>query len=384
MPEKLDASDWGDNLDDSDSRDWGEFLAGPDDDVFEDARLARIDDSDCFEIEGTYGQNCVDLDSLDTGALIGRIAELESELRAANILSNIAFEHALKHQNLNLLREMLESGFDPDTRRHNNRTALMRAAYYNDPELAALLLEFGADPLKTDVDGDSATRTALKNDNEVERLIVKSVMEADVSWRLTCDTSSMIAPEQETDISEVPGETIWFPKLYLLIKHGFTELFKQAIVVGHDVFGVYHAPNDSQAARYECLDSSTYFRNNFRDELMSAVITYGRTEIGEILVAERARRLATPDERLSSLFPSDLETLREANNLHKVWLATEGKLPAVKAREKAIDNIYTIRDPNDPDDFFEDDPDYSPEVVAKDTNRDSWENDDDTPYSHNI
>jgi len=102
------------------------------------------------------------------------IKSLEAQLESQQINTVWLFEQVLRERNIKVLRELLDRGFDPDTRRNDcfNRTALMRAAAYNDVELAKLLLKYGANPYERDEDGDTPIFIALREENDVAHLFV--------------------------------------------------------------------------------------------------------------------------------------------------------------------------------------------------------------------
>lgn len=74
---------------------------------------------------------------------------------------------------IEICRQLLEAGADPDAQQHGGYTALMSAAMHGNQELVRLLLEHGADPAIESDDGKNAAAFA----REKEHVAVAELLE---------------------------------------------------------------------------------------------------------------------------------------------------------------------------------------------------------------
>ena len=326
MSTPIDDTDWSDSLDDAEPGEWETFLAGPNDNQFDES-VDRLADS-------SFSHNYDDEPEVTLEPLEQRITELQQHIEILSLYvgaSRAAFEYALQNSDLVLVRKMLESGFNPDTRRHNSRTALMRAVYKNDIGLAELLLEFGADPQAVDVDFDSPIKTALKTGGDMAALIVQHVLrpriyldvnDRDEYWVqsrfhiIPDDGYVQTDPEVEPFTDNRVSRTL----LEWCVEFGLTDIFSLASSAEYDVFGPYSAessppsyhPDESWEVGY---DLSILIAPP--DPLLELVKRHGRLEIAEQLLRVRDARLRNADQKVESLSVHE-QSMLKANHLENL------------------------------------------------------------------
>lgn len=309
MMEKLDEADWGNNLDDAEGSDWAYFLGGPDDEAFE-------------QRETTSAQRAFDDTPYDEVDESDQFVIRRPKKDALALSVTAAFIYALETKDYVLLRRMLESGFPPDARRHQGRTALMRAAYTDDVDLAELLFEYGANILAEDEDGNTPLSEALTKNGRAESLFVRKAAELKISARKEADSDASASNRNEFEFVLDDKRTIHFPTLQLLIKHNLVELLAEALSVGFDAFGEFCPGDQGQHPIYLSIeglgsyDESDPDERDFgliRDELFEAVVGAKYPTAGEILIENRMFRLTKSDERLQQLTPEQRDLLLQKN-----------------------------------------------------------------------
>ena len=242
MNDSLNEGDWSDALDDSDGADWERHLSGPDDDAFERN-----------EIQSSFSEADADEEPYE-------FSDRNATREARSVFKESAmsaFCYALESKDYVLLRCLIENGFPVDSPRHCDRTALMRAAYTDDFDLAELLLEFDASPFAEDCDGDSPIRSALRINGKVEILLVKNIVECDLKYLRGEFPCRFL--ENEFEIHQNSGKVVEFPVLRLLIKHNLIDLFREGLMFGYDCFGKYWLGNEWNKPCYVCFDPGEDF-----------------------------------------------------------------------------------------------------------------------------
>jgi ankyrin repeat protein len=233
--------------DDLDSGDWEPLMGVPDDD---DILAASLRD------ELQEKENKIE-ELLKINQML--LTEIENVRRRLND----QFKTALVNRRLDVLKSLLEVGVSPDTLRANDRTGLMRAAEFDDTELALLLLSYDAWPSAEDVDGDTALAIALRK----KHVCVASLLARRILY------NQLIRFHEEGDhIDE--SFMIWM--LESLIIYGFSDLFIRALQLGFVPF----VKNDVNTEWQKSLmDASIDF-----DSMIALAQEYGRPEIEKAII----------------------------------------------------------------------------------------------------
>ena len=79
----------------------------------------------------------------------------------------------IKNNDIKLVKNYIDSGYDLDKQDNYGYTALILATYYNNVEIVKLLLNAGADINKQNNDGDTALiKAAFKNNKKIIELLL--------------------------------------------------------------------------------------------------------------------------------------------------------------------------------------------------------------------
>ncbi|MBU0593856.1 MAG: hypothetical protein KKH74_08990 [Gammaproteobacteria bacterium] len=198
------------------------------------------------------------------------------------------FELALINRQLDVLEALLIIGMAPDTRRRDNRTALLRAAELDDVELAELLLTYGADPLAEDDYEVSPIKIAIrKKVKGVAHLLARRIL-----------FNMINTVYEEGDNINEPFSIAAYndgchSMLGWLIVFGFHDLFKRALQLGYCPFVEMHGT--FKEWRYGLTDDSNDF-----DSLMELAEEYGQPEIQIALIQWRNRQIMIEKSRVLS------------------------------------------------------------------------------------
>lgn len=184
---------------------------------------------------------------------------------------NAQFKAALIDRKLDVLEALLEVGVSADTTRDHERTALMRAAEFNDTELTLLLLSYDAWPLAEDEDGDNPLAIALRNKHEyVARLLARRILYNQlVRFHKEGD-------DIDNDFTMQSGRYAC-SMLESLIIYGFPDLFKHALQLGFVPFEKLCSIDTEW--QESLLDASIHF-----DSMIALAQQHGQPEIEKAIV----------------------------------------------------------------------------------------------------